>query len=88
MSTLIFPAFGRLFTRAPFLLLLLTGPASADESVKSYLSLDLKDLLSIEITSVSKKKERLSVAAAVFVITQEDIRRTGVTTIPAARRML
>jgi iron complex outermembrane receptor protein len=88
MRTITFHIIGRLFPCTLVLLTILTGPASADESVESYLSLDLKDLLSIEITSVSRKKERLSeAAAAVFVITQEDIRRTGVTTIPEALRM-
>jgi iron complex outermembrane recepter protein len=44
--------------------------------------------MQIEITSVSKKAQRLSdAAAAVFVITQEDIRRSGVTSIAEALRM-
>ena len=67
---------------------LLVGPVSADTPVESYLDLDLEDLLSLEVTSVSKKKQRLSeAAAAVFVITQEDIRRSGVTSIPEALRL-
>src|SRR5580658_5657701 len=38
----------------------------------------LEDLMNIEVTSVSKKVQRLSSAAAsVFVITAEDIRRSG-----------
>jgi iron complex outermembrane receptor protein len=53
-----------------------------------FLSMPLEDLMNIEITSVSKKSQRLSdAAAAVFVITQEDIRRSGVTSIPEALRM-
>jgi iron complex outermembrane receptor protein len=68
--------------------ILFAGPVLAEESVESYLALDLEDLLSMEITSVSKKKQRLTeAAAAVFVITQDDIRRTGVTSIPEALRM-
>jgi iron complex outermembrane receptor protein len=48
----------------------------------------LQELLQIEVTSVSKKSESLSdAAAAVFVITQEDIRRSGATSIPEALRM-
>ncbi len=51
--------------------------------------LSLEDLMDIKITSASKKSQRLSeVAAAVFVITQEDIRRSGVTSIPEALRMV
>ena len=39
-------------------------------------------------TDVSKKPEKLSeAAAAIFVITQEDIRRSGATSIPEALRM-
>ena len=51
--------------------------------------LTIEELMAIEVTSVSKKPERLSeAAAAVYVITQEDIRRSGVTSIPEALRMV
>ena len=50
--------------------------------------LSLEGLSNIEITSVSKKPERLSeAAAAIFLITREDIRRSGVTSIPEALRL-
>src|SRR3989441_11408989 len=40
-------------------------------------------------TSVSKKEQKLSrTAAAIFVITQEDIRRSGATNIPDLLRMV
>lgn len=53
-----------------------------------YLDMPLEQLLSLEVTSVSKHRQKLSkAAAAVFVITQEDIRRSGVTSIPEALRM-
>ena len=43
----------------------------------------LEDLMNIKVTSVSKKEQKMSqAAAAIFVITQEDIRRTGATNIP------
>jgi len=43
----------------------------------------LEDLMNIEVTSVSKREQKLSeAAAAVFVISQEDIRRSGATNIP------
>lgn len=68
---------------------LLMTPVQADDPIESFLDLDLKDLLSMEVTSVSRKKQRLSEsAAAVFVISQEDIRRSGVTSIPEALRMV
>jgi iron complex outermembrane receptor protein len=51
-------------------------------------SLSLEELGNIQVTSVSKKPERLSDAAAsVFVITAEDIRRSGARTLPEALRL-
>jgi iron complex outermembrane receptor protein len=48
----------------------------------------LEDLMNIEVTSVSKKEQKMSeVAAAVFVITREDIRRSGATNVPDLLRM-
>ena len=45
--------------------------------------------MDIEVTSVSKKPEKATeAAAAVFVITQEDIRRSGATHIPEVLRMV
>lgn len=42
-----------------------------------------------EVTLVSRKPERLSeAAAAIYVITQEDIRRSGFTSIPELLRMV
>ncbi len=59
-----------------------------DETVRYLKSLSLEELAGIEVTSVSKMPVKLSEApAAVFVITSEDIRRSGVTTIPDALRM-
>jgi iron complex outermembrane recepter protein len=49
----------------------------------------LDALANAEITSVSRKEEKLSqTAAAAFVITQEDIRRSGATSIPEVLRMV
>jgi len=51
-------------------------------------NLSLENLLDTEVSSVSKKMEKLADApAAVFVITAEDIRRSGATNIPEALRM-
>ena len=50
--------------------------------------LSIEDLMSIEVTSASRKEQRAAdVAAAVFVITQDDIRRSGMTTIPDLLRL-
>ena len=49
----------------------------------------LEDLANLQVTSVSKKEQALSKAgAAVFVITQEDIRRSGMMNIPDLLRMV
>jgi len=51
--------------------------------------LNLNQLMDIEVISVSKKPEKLSQsAAAIFVITQEDIRRSGATSFPELLRMV
>ena len=51
--------------------------------------MDIETLMTMEVTSVSKKSQNLSdSAAAIFVITDEDIQRSGVTTIADALRMV
>ncbi len=53
------------------------------------LDMSLEELLDVEITSVSKRSQSLSTApAAVFVISQQDMRRSGAQTIPDALRMV
>ena len=50
--------------------------------------LTLEQLANIEVTSVSRRVERLSRAAAsIYVITSEDIRRSGATSLPEALRL-
>ena len=50
--------------------------------------MSIEDLMNIEITSASRKEQRAAdVAAAVFVITHDDIRRSGMTTIPDLLRL-
>ena len=51
--------------------------------------MSLESLMDIEVTSVSKRAEHISEApAAIYVITQEDFRRSGATSIPEALRMV
>ena len=48
----------------------------------------IEELMNIEITAAGRKEQRAAdVAAAVFVITNDDIRRSGMTTIPDLLRM-
>ena len=54
-----------------------------------YADLSLEDLMAAEVTSVARKRQRVSdTAAAVFVIRQDDIRRSGARTIPELLRMV
>lgn len=63
------------------------APAIAADTDLNELS--IAELMNIEITSVSKKPQTMaSAAAAAFVISQEDIRRSGATTIPDVLRMV
>jgi len=50
--------------------------------------MDISQLMQVTITSVSKREQTLSdAAAAIYVITQDEIRRSGVTSIPEALRL-
>jgi iron complex outermembrane receptor protein len=51
-------------------------------------TMNIEDLMNIQVTSVSKTEQKMSqAAAAIFVITQEDIRRSGATNIPDLLRI-
>lgn len=50
--------------------------------------MSIEDLMNLEVTSGAKKEEPLQLtAAAIFVITSEDIRRSGATNLPDVLRM-
>lgn len=52
-------------------------------------ALSLRELTEMEVTSVSRQQEKLSdAAAAVYVLTNEDIRRSGATSVVEALRMV
>src|SRR3989442_12670775 len=77
------------------LLMLLVSTAWADDHKTApkdptdLVEIDLENLLDVAVTSASKKKQKLSAAAAaIYVITQEDIRRSGATSIPELLRMV
>ncbi len=60
-----------------------------DLSFEELEAMDFDALMNIKIESVSKKEETLAnAAAAVFVVTQEDIRRSNATAIPELFRMV
>src|SRR5580692_9576865 len=61
---------------------------SADTTTNNLKSLSLDQLMDVEVTSVSRHPERLlGTASAIQVITREDIRRSGATSIPEALRL-
>lgn len=67
--------------------LLLTAPVVRAQQDLG--SMSLEQLLNVEVTSASRKSQTLGeVAAALFVISAEDIRRSGVSSIPEALRMV
>ena len=80
-----------------YLFLLLMGVVSTTPNLA--LSVELGDVLEmdihrlmqidIEVTSVSKRPQKLNEAAsAIYVVTQEDIRRSGAVNIPEALRLV
>lgn len=81
-----------LFTRPSLIValaMLLAGPAWAQQKQADLANESLQDLMNVEVTSVSKKEQKLSrTASAIFVITAEDIRRSGATNIPDLLRMV
>ncbi len=57
-------------------------------SGRDLMNLSLEELMEVEVTSIGRKLQKVSEApAAVYVIHQEDIRRSGVTSIPEALRL-
>ena len=52
-------------------------------------AMSVEDLMNVQVTSVSKRTQKVAdAAAAVFVITQEDIKRSGARNIPETLRMV
>lgn len=58
-------------------------------STRALADLDLEDLMAVEVTSVAKSAQKLTRSpAAVTVVTGEEIRRSGFTSIPEALRLV
>jgi iron complex outermembrane receptor protein len=74
-------------TLALLLVLSLSSPALAQVRVPE-MEMSIEDLMRIDVTGVSRKEERAAdVAAAVFVITNDAIRRSGMTSLPDLLRL-
>jgi iron complex outermembrane receptor protein len=64
-------------------------PATQASGSQDLSQVSLEDLMNIQVTSVSKKEQKMSqAAAAIFVVTQEEIARSGATNIPDLLRMV
>lgn len=62
-------------------------PGADESATNSFADLSLEELMNVSVTSVSKKKTMLADSpAAISVLTSEDIRRMGATSIPEALR--
>ncbi|HEV2694164.1 MAG TPA: TonB-dependent receptor [Verrucomicrobiae bacterium] len=65
------------------------GTNQISQSAGDLENFTLEQLVNVQVTSVSKKETGLFTApAAIYVITQEDIRRSGLTSIPELLRMV
>jgi iron complex outermembrane receptor protein len=70
-------------------LVLLQQPTVSGAEEQDLTGLSIEELMGLKVTSVSKKVQNLSdSAAAIFVITNDDLRKSGVTNIPDALRMV
>src|SRR5664279_4835116 len=84
-----FDGFGRVCLGALCLLSVAQSGMAQSRITKDLSEASLEQLMDIEVTSVSKKEQKISrVAAAIHVISQEDIRRSGATNIPDLLRMV
>ncbi len=81
---------GRALRPAMLAALLFAAQAAQADTVQgvNIVDLTIEELANLQITSVSKKAERLADAAAsVFVITADDIRRSGSSSLPDIMRL-
>jgi iron complex outermembrane recepter protein len=85
------------YTRLLALTLVSTGGVAWGQAQKSeptspgrdLTQVSIESLMNMEVTSVSKKEQKLSrIASAIFVITQEDIRTSGATNLPDVLRLV
>jgi iron complex outermembrane receptor protein len=76
--------------RLPLLAASLLAPALAQRvgaPTDDLTKLGVDELFSVQVTSVGRKAQKISKSpASVFVLTAEDIRRSGATSIPEALR--
>lgn len=82
---LIFPILIAALLRSAFVF---AADPKTSQHPSDFTELSLEELMNIKVVSVTRKSEKLSESpAAVFVITGEEIRRSGATSIPEALRL-
>lgn len=70
-------------------LLAFSSPTYAEENMEGLMDMSFASLMDMEVTLTSRKPERyFETTSAISVLTAEDIRRSGVTTIAEALRMV
>jgi iron complex outermembrane receptor protein len=90
----IVPTFGkhswRKFTIVGLMILAAKGLRAAEPSASPAVpDLSLEELINVRVTSVSRKEEKLNdAAAAVFVLSNDDLRRSGATSVADALRLV
>ncbi len=85
--------FNQFWPMALAALLLAAGHAWAADAgsaaTNSLADISLEELLKVKVTSVSKKEEKLNdAAAAIFVLSNDDLHRSGATTVADALRLV
>lgn len=86
---------GRILPRGGLLVLCVSAALEAGHvpaagaAEQELFNLPLEDLLNVQVISVSRKSQRVAdSAAAVYVLSGEDIQRSGATSVPEALRMV
>ena len=80
----VFSRIGLLACLAP----VLTSVGWAEDDVSAFKKMSMAELMDLEVTSVSRRPEKLSeTASSLQVITNDDIRRSGATNIPESLRL-
>jgi iron complex outermembrane recepter protein len=83
------PQFHTLVCCIGLFLCLVAASGQQTKPVEGVADLSIEEILNVPVTSVGRKAQRVATApAAVYVITQEDIRRSGAQTIPDLLRIV
>src|SRR5687768_8335800 len=78
----------KIFGLANIICLFCAPTFAAQSPTEDLFSLSITELMQVKVSSVSKRDESLSdAAAAIYVITHKAIRNSGATTIPEALRL-